>query len=374
METRAPYALVGLFVLAIIAAVFGFVYWLHNSSGLTERTVYRVRFENTVSGLLKGAAVLFNGMRVGEVTDLRLDADSPRLVMATIAIDRGTPVRADTKVGLDFQGLTGVPVVTLQGGTTPLPAGQKSPQEPYVLVADPAAGQSMTNAARDALRRLDGILGDNADALKSTIDNLKTFSETLARNSDRLDVIIGGLERLVGGGSANANQIIYDLTAPTQFSRIDKTPRGQLTVLEPATPIMLDTRKILVRPNGSEDSTFAKAQWSDNVPKLLQAKVIQAFENAGLSRNVSRPTDASAPDKQLAIDVRKFQILISPQPTAEIEFAARIFSGDGRIVEAKVFRAAVPISEMNASGGTAALDQAFGKATTELVEWAAGVI
>ena len=68
METRAPYALIGLFVMAVIGAVFGFVYWLHNSGGLSERTVYRVHFENTVSGLLKGASVLFNGIRVGEVT------------------------------------------------------------------------------------------------------------------------------------------------------------------------------------------------------------------------------------------------------------------------------------------------------------------
>ena len=73
METRAPYALIGLFVMAVIAAAFGFVYWLHNSGGLTERTVYRVHFENTVSGLLKGASVLFNGIRVGEVTALQLD-------------------------------------------------------------------------------------------------------------------------------------------------------------------------------------------------------------------------------------------------------------------------------------------------------------
>ena len=375
METRAPYALVGLFVLAIIAAVFGFVYWLHNSGGLTERTVYRVRFENTVSGLLKGASVLFNGIRVGEVTDLRLDADNPQLVIATIAVDGGTPVRADTKAGLDFQGLTGVPIVTLQGGSTPLPPAQKSSQEPYVLVADPAAGQSMTNAARDALRRLDGILTDNADALRSTINNLNTFSGALARNSDRLDVIIGGLERLVGGGSANATQVVYDLTAPTQFPHLDnKAPRGQLTVLEPATLIMLDSRKILVRPSGSEDPSFAKAQWSDNVPKLLQAKIIQTFENAGLSKSVSRPTDAGAPDKQLSIDVRKFQISTSPEPMAEVEFAARILSDGGRIVEAKVFRAAVPIREMNASAGAAALDKAFGQSVTELVEWVAGTL
>ena len=156
METRAPYALIGLFVLTVIVAAFGFVYWLHNSGGLTERTVYRIQFENTVAGLLTGAAVLFNGIRVGEVTALELDANNPNRVTATIAVATTTPVRADTKVGLDFQGLTGVPVVTLQGGSIPLAASPKPhTAEPYTLVADPLAGQSMTNAARDALKRLD---------------------------------------------------------------------------------------------------------------------------------------------------------------------------------------------------------------------------
>src|SRR4051812_6611787 len=143
METRAPYALIGLFVMTVIGAAFGFVYWLHNSGGLTERTVYRVHFENTVSGLLKGASVLFNGMRVGEVTSLQLEQNNPRAVTVTIAVDAGTPVRADTKVGLDFQGLTGVPVVTLEGGSVPLTTAKVG--EPHSLVADASAGQSMTN-------------------------------------------------------------------------------------------------------------------------------------------------------------------------------------------------------------------------------------
>ena len=124
METRAPYALIGLFVLAAIGAVFGFVYWLNNTGGLSERAVYRIRFENTVSGLLTGAAVLFNGIRVGEVTDLRLDPDHPRQVLATVAVVATTPVRADTQVGLEYQGLTGVPVVSMLGG------GASSPLKP----------------------------------------------------------------------------------------------------------------------------------------------------------------------------------------------------------------------------------------------------
>src|SRR5271157_3474544 len=111
MEIKARYVLIGLFTLAALVAGFAFVYWLETSGGLGKRTSYDVRFHNTVSGLLTGSAVLFNGIRVGEVAGLRLVPADPRLVDATISIDANTPVRADTEVSLEFQGLTGVAAV-----------------------------------------------------------------------------------------------------------------------------------------------------------------------------------------------------------------------------------------------------------------------
>src|ERR1700693_5691843 len=175
MEIRAPYAFIGLFVLTAIVAVFGFVYWLHNTGGLGERTVYRVRFENSVSGLLKGAAVLFNGVRVGEVTDLQLTPENPRQVMVTIAVAPTTPVRTDTQVDLDFHGLTGATVVTLAGGNMAAPALTSSRGEPPVLVAGAAAGQSMTQIVRLAAQRLETMLADNGEAVRNTIANLSTL-------------------------------------------------------------------------------------------------------------------------------------------------------------------------------------------------------
>src|SRR5436309_2732003 len=156
METRAPFVIIGGFVLAAIAAVFGFVYWLQNTGGLGPRASYQVQFDGSVPGLLVGAGVLFNGIRVGEVTDLRLAPESPRRVNATISVASTTPVRSDTKVGLEFQGLTGVPVVALEGG-----ALQTSSGEVPTLIAESGAGQSMTQAARDALRRVDSVLAEN---------------------------------------------------------------------------------------------------------------------------------------------------------------------------------------------------------------------
>ena len=157
METHARYILIGLFVIVASLAGFGFVYWLHATGGLGERTIYRVRFENTVSGLRTGAAVSFNGIRVGEVTNLQLNPGNPGQVFVTIAIDTGTPVRSDTQARIDVQGLMGSPSIALSGGSPNLPAPVASKGEPPLLVADASAGQDLTQTAREVLGRIDKI-------------------------------------------------------------------------------------------------------------------------------------------------------------------------------------------------------------------------
>src|SRR6476646_1097109 len=241
METRAPFVVVGAFVLAAIAAVFGFVYWLHNTGGLGPRATYHVQFDGSVPGLLVGAAVLFNGIRVGEVTDLALAQENPRRVIAALSVSSTTPVRTDTKVGLECQGLTGVPVLALEGGTLTANTG-----EVPVLVAQPGAGESMTQAARDALRRVDSVLSENSQPLKNTIANLQVFSEGLARNTAKLDGIIAGLEKMTGG--TQPKKVTYDLRAPADFGPPKKPISGQLAIPEPTAVAMLQTQRILFSP------------------------------------------------------------------------------------------------------------------------------
>jgi phospholipid/cholesterol/gamma-HCH transport system substrate-binding protein len=275
METRARYVIIGLFTLGVAVAGFLFVYWLQTAGGLRRQATYQIRFESPVSGLLKGSAVNFNGIRVGEISDLRLNADDPKQVTVTAAIDPATPVRADTQVEIEFQGLTGATVVSLRGGSATAPplSGQ-----PPLLVAGEAATQSLTQAAREALRRFDAILAENAEPLKSTLGNLNTFSAALARNSDKLDGIVAGLERFTGGG-AKGPVVTYDVSAPRTFPPLAKVVPAQLVVPEPGAPIALDTQKIVPRSAGAEAASFANAQWSDTVPKLVQAKIIQVFQS-----------------------------------------------------------------------------------------------
>jgi phospholipid/cholesterol/gamma-HCH transport system substrate-binding protein len=231
----------------------------------------------------------------------------------------------------------------------------------------------MTNAARDALKRLDSILSDNSEPIRSTIANLNTFSGALARNSDKLDEIVAGLARLTGG-SASAVRVVYDLTAPKPVLATDQTPKGQLTIAEPTALIVFESRKLPVRPSGDEDSTFANAEWTDSIPKLVHARIVQTFENAGLLKAVARPSEGVTADHQLVIDIRKFQFLRQEEPVAEVSLAAKIISTEGRIVDARVFQARVRANTVNAAAAAAALDEAFGKCVTELVLWTTDVL
>ncbi len=362
METRAPFVVVGAFVLAAIMAVFGFVYWLHNTGGLGPRTTYHVQFDGSVPGLLIGAGVLFNGIRVGEVTDLGLAPDSPRRVDATISVATTTPVRADTRVGLEFQGLTGVPVIALEGGMQLANSGPVS-----TLIADPGAGRSMTQAARDALLRVDTVLSENSGPLKDTIANFKVFSEGLARNTGKIDSILAGLEKTMGGGTP-AQKITYDLGAPQNPGTASKTIKGQLAIPEPTAVAMLETQRFLFSP-AQDYPGFADALWADSIPKLLQARLIEGFENYDIAHAPLRVADIGQTDFQLLIDVRRFRIATDSQPVAEIGLSARIVDKTGKVIASRLFEDSERFDKVEPPAAVAAFNEAFGRIAKEMIVW-----
>jgi phospholipid/cholesterol/gamma-HCH transport system substrate-binding protein len=362
METRAPFAVVGAFVLAAIVAVFGFVYWLHNSGGLGPRATYHVQFDGSVPGLLVGAGVLFNGIRVGEVTDLGLAPDNPRRVNATISVASTTPVRSDTRVGLEFQGLTGVPVIALEGGALLANTGAVP-----TLIAESGAGQSMTQAARDALRKVDSVLSENSEPLKKTIANLQTFTDGLARNTGKLDSIIAGLEKLTGGGTP-AQKITYDLRVPQNLGPAGRTLKGQLAIPEPTAVAMLETQRMLFSP-AKEYQGFADVLWADSIPKLLQARLIESFENYDIAHAPLRTSDIGQTDFQLLIDVRRFRIMVDAESAAEIGLSARIVDKNGKVIASRLFEESQKFDKLEPPAAVAAFSDAFGRIAKDMIVW-----
>jgi phospholipid/cholesterol/gamma-HCH transport system substrate-binding protein len=362
METRAPYVIVGAFVLAAIAVVFGFVYWLNNSGGIGKRDTYQLVFNGPVPGLLVGAGVLFNGIRVGEVTSLELVADRPHDVHVTIAVAEHTPVRADTRVSLEFQGLTGVPVVALEGGDRP-----DAPKVTGPLIAEKGAGQSMTQAARDALRRVDTVLTENATPLHDAIGNIGTFAQALARNSSRLDGIVAGLERMTGGATP-PRKVIYDLAAADGFATPRRPLQAGLVIAEPTATTRLQTQRFLFAGGEEREDDFANAQWSDGLPALIQARLLQSFENYDIAHAPVRADLGNEGGLRLLIDLRQFEITGAPELRASIALSAKLVDS-GHVRAACIFQQSAPLDGLTPAKAAAGFNRAFDTLVRELVSW-----
>ena len=192
METKANYALIGAFTLSVIVAAFGFVFWFSGGDKPANRKVYRIVFSSSVSGLSRGAYVLFNGLRVGEVTKIDL-ADNPSFVFALVELDPRTPVKTDTRARLEYQGLTGVASVALTGGSVtagePVMTGAALPE----IIADRSDFQNILETMQNLsgkldkmLEKTDRLVDENAGTITSILKNVDSFSKSLADNSTGL--------------------------------------------------------------------------------------------------------------------------------------------------------------------------------------------
>jgi phospholipid/cholesterol/gamma-HCH transport system substrate-binding protein len=369
METRARYVIIGTFVLAVIFAGFGFVYWLKNTGGLGERAYYRIRFEEPVSGLGPGSGVLFNGLRVGTVQNLDLDPTDLRGLVATISVEPWTPIHADTKIEVTFQGLTGSPAILLRGGTATSPRLTAHNGQIPVIEAPGSIGKNLNDSARDTLANINRVIDENSKPLHSAITGISTFADMLGRNSKKIEGMLDGLGKMLGAGGAKEQPKTYDLAAATKFPATEKAIKVQMAVPDVHAILAFDTQKILIRSQEGTYSEVADGRWADNLPKLMQAKLVESFENAHQLSAVSRPLDSLEAGYRLETTIRNFQISLTPQPQAVVEFAARILGGKGKVVDARIFKATAPAKGTKAPEAVAALDEAFTKAAGELVAW-----
>jgi ABC-type uncharacterized transport system auxiliary subunit len=166
---------------------------------------------------------------------------------------------------------------------------------------------------------------------------------------------------------------IYTLNAVRDFPPLSGPQRGQISIPEPAALMSLSSDKILIDRDGSVGASIENAQWSDNLPVLFQAKMIESFEDSGYFQAVSRPIDAFDADDQVLTDLRTFRIVTTPKPAAVVAYTAKVLNG-GRMKATHLFEATVPISGTDGASAVAGLNQAFDETVKALVPWAAANI
>ncbi|MFY8041083.1 MAG: MlaD family protein [Bosea sp. (in: a-proteobacteria)] len=237
METRANYALVGLFTLAVLGAAFGFVSWFSGLGGSSDRREVRIVFSGSVTGLTRGSSVLFNGLRVGEVKDIQLFPDDPRSIYAVIDVANSTPIRNDTRARIESQGLAGVVAIQLLGGSVDAPALQaREGQALPTIIAERSEVQDLLETVRNVARRTDDLferlgrfVDDNDKSIATTIRNVEKFSAALGDNADGVNKMLSSIavaaER-IGPLSTQLESFTRDLSEITRqidVARVNRT-------------------------------------------------------------------------------------------------------------------------------------------------------
>ncbi|MFN3785775.1 MAG: MlaD family protein, partial [Thiothrix sp.] len=112
MERNARYFMVGLFVIVTTLAGFLFAGLFYKQQPRQQFAQYELHFNTSVEGLSQGSEVRYLGVKVGDVREVFLLADSAG-VGVRIRIAANTPVNNATVATLRQQGLTGVTFVHL---------------------------------------------------------------------------------------------------------------------------------------------------------------------------------------------------------------------------------------------------------------------
>jgi len=196
-------------------------------------------------------------------------------------------------------------------------------------------------------------------------------SQGLMRRSNGLKAMLALplLAGLLAGCGSKANNDTFDLSAsgigngPSQRSH-------QILVPEPTALKALGSEQVVVRVSPSEIQYLANSQWSDTLPRMVQSKLIEAYENSGKLAGVGKPGQGLAIDYQVVTDIRTFEISTSGQKVANVEIFAKLLNDrNGTVKAQKVFSASVPVSGTTPDVFVKGMDRAFAQVSAAIVDW-----
>lgn len=166
----------------------------------------------------------------------------------------------------------------------------------------------------------------------------------------------------------------YELTAPQSFEGVRGGTQAQILIKAPSALKSIDSDRIVVRPSPKVVTYLAGAQWTDSVPRMVQSKLVAAFENSGRTGATAQPGDGLVIDFQLVSELREFGISQASN-SANIEISVKLLSDrTGKVVRSKVFRISRPAAGTTPDAYVEAIDAAFDALARDLIGWVTGAI
>lgn len=184
-----------------------------------------------------------------------------------------------------------------------------------------------------------------------------------------------GVTALLAGCASSTPLDTFSLST-SQVQVAQKRKNVQILVPTPAALKALDSENIVIHDAPGSITYLKGAQWGDRLTNLVQARLVQTFENSNAVGGVGRPGDGLAINYQVQADLRDFGINASSSPqTARIELAVRVLNDKtGEVRATRVFTSTAPVSGAGNKAYIRALDAGFNDVTRQIVAWVVSVI
>lgn len=290
METRANHLLIGIFMLVLVGAGFGFVLWLARIAGDRDWAFYDIYFTDSVAGLGVGGDVRFNGIKVGDVAEIDIDHMNPNRVRVVVRIKTDTPIRADSFAILQLQGITGLSFVQISGGSRvaamltykpgePHPQIQSRPSQitqliekaPELLIKGTDLLDKATGLVSEENQKLVTQILTDISTLTNQISGLGPEFQSITRNADKTAaefaqaaVAIRKTSERLDALSGEAEKTI--VAARRAVDSVDQLVRTDATkMIREAQTTMAELRKAIDTMSGSASSFAKVATTVDNM-------------------------------------------------------------------------------------------------------------
>jgi phospholipid/cholesterol/gamma-HCH transport system substrate-binding protein len=243
---RATNLVIGTTTLAVFAAGFVGMLVVQKVRTVRNQSPIRIVFDGSTSGLRKGGGVNFDGVPAGQILSIKLE--NPRKIVVEAMLDNSAPIRKDTVVGIEFQGLTGVAAISLVGGAPSAPPVPLDADGVPVLTADLREQQE---SVVDTLHRVDNFLIENRESIKDAMLSAETYTASLKSKADAIDSILGKADTAFAGFDNGMDRItnalpgFADGKAEELFEKMKSLRELADTYKKKASTFMDDGRKML---------------------------------------------------------------------------------------------------------------------------------
>ena len=203
MENKSHALVAGIFALLLGAATLLALYWLGDSKEAAHD--YIVVTKQNIGGLNPQAQVRYRGIRVGKVSDIRLDPDDNSNILVTISVNEDVPLTLGTVAKLNYQGVTGLAhILLLETGkaTGPLAPNDEMPPRitmiPSLLEELGETGMETLREARQMLTSANAMLNqENRQHLTATLANLEVVSASMKPAIENLNGTLLQVRKLI---------------------------------------------------------------------------------------------------------------------------------------------------------------------------------